>query len=143
MVSWRQRDSGRAMSRAPGIGSDTIREGTLSRWGVDRKSADPLQLWPGPEHPSSTLPPNEGVVLVRQMRLRGTLAGLACAVSVASAQQKATLSKPTAETTESFTNITAIRELPNGKVLLADRQDKVVQLIDFAGGSVTKVGREG
>src|SRR5690349_3534764 len=80
---------------------------------------------------------------VHQMRLLGTLAGLVGAASVASAQQKATLAKPSAETTESFTNISAIRELPNGKVLLVDRQDKVVQLIDFAGGSVTKVGREG
>jgi len=77
------------------------------------------------------------------MRLLGTLVGLACTASVASAQQKATLSKPTAETKESFTNISSIRELPNGKVLLADRQDKVVQLIDLASGSVTKVGREG
>ena len=80
---------------------------------------------------------------MHQMRLLGTLAGLVGAASLASAQQKATLAKPSAETTESFTNISAIRELPNGKVLLVDRQDKVVQLIDFAGGSVTKVGREG
>ena len=80
---------------------------------------------------------------MRQMKLLGTLAGLACTAAVASAQQKASLSKPSAETTESFTNIGAIRELPNGKVLLADRQDKVVQLIDFAAGTVTKVGREG
>ncbi len=80
---------------------------------------------------------------MRRNRLLGTLASLAWAASVASAQQKATLSKPTAETKESFTNIGAIRELPSGKVLLADRQDKVVQLIDLASGSVTKVGREG
>lgn len=65
------------------------------------------------------------------------------AIGPLAAQQKTALSKPLAETTESFTQITSIRELPSGKVLVADSRDKIVQLVDMASGSMTKVGREG
>jgi hypothetical protein len=80
---------------------------------------------------------------VRQTSRLALLAVLVIGPGAAGGQQKVALAKPTAETTESFTRITAIRELPSGKVLVADAQDKVVQLVDFASGSVTKVGREG
>ncbi|NOT07787.1 MAG: hypothetical protein HOP28_06240 [Gemmatimonadales bacterium] len=53
------------------------------------------------------------------------------------------MAKPDAEFPESFTRVTAIRELPSGKVLMTDASDKVVNLLDFASGSATKVGREG
>ena len=68
---------------------------------------------------------------------------LAAVASAAGAQQAATLSKPDAETRESFTLISSIRELPSGRVLVADRQDKVVQLVDLSAGTSTRVGREG
>src|ERR1041384_2812167 len=68
---------------------------------------------------------------------------LAAVASAAGAQQAATLSKPDAETRESFTLISSIRELPSGRVLVADRQDKVVQLVDLSAGASTRVGREG
>lgn len=71
------------------------------------------------------------------------LAGLLAPVGLLSAQQKAVLAKPAAETSESFTRIIAIRELPSGKVLVADPSNKVVQLVDLAAGTMTKVGREG
>jgi hypothetical protein len=74
--------------------------------------------------------------------LVGTLAALAAA-SPATGQTKVSLAKPDAESAESFTQITAVRELPSGKVLLTDMRDKVVQLVDLASGSMTKVGREG
>jgi len=80
---------------------------------------------------------------VPQLNLLATFAVLGIASATASAQQAATLAKPAAETKDPFTSITAIRELPNGKVLIADAQDKIVQLVDFAAGSVSKVGREG
>jgi hypothetical protein len=76
-------------------------------------------------------------------RILGVLTVLSCAALGAAAQQKATLSKPTVEYAESFTNITAIRELPSGKVLVADRVDKTVQLVDLIAGTGSKVGREG
>lgn len=71
----------------------------------------------------------------------------ACAVIAVTgpltAQQKVALSKPLAETAESFTAIFSIRELPSGKVLVSDQRDKIVQLVDLTAGSMTKVGREG
>jgi hypothetical protein len=82
---------------------------------------------------------------VRQPRigtLFGTLAVLAAAAPLA-AQQKAALGKPLAETGESFTSIFSLRELPSGKVLVSDQRDKIVQLVDLTGGTMTKVGREG
>jgi len=79
------------------------------------------------------------------MKCAATLAVLLGFASSGQAQQKLFLGKPNAETSESFTRIAAIRELPGGggKVLIADPQDKVVDLVDFGSGSVTKVGREG
>ncbi len=82
---------------------------------------------------------------MRQTRppvLIGTLMALAAVTSLES-QQKAVLAKPDAESAESFTRISSIRELPSGKVLVADAQDKVVQLVDLASGTMMKVGREG
>jgi hypothetical protein len=82
---------------------------------------------------------------VRQTRtpvLLGTLTALAAVASL-QGQQKAVLAKPNAESGESFTRISSVRELPSGKVLVADAQDKVVQLVDLASGTMMKVGREG
>jgi hypothetical protein len=82
---------------------------------------------------------------VRKTRFQvlvGTLAALA-AVSPAASQVKVSLAKPDAESAESFTQITSVRELPSGKVLLSDSRDKVVQLLDLTSGTMTKVGREG
>ena len=82
---------------------------------------------------------------MRQTRfpvLAGALAALALA-SPAQGQQRVALAKPDAESKESFTRVTAVRELPSGKVLVVDQQDKVVQLVDLAAGTMTKVGREG
>lgn len=78
------------------------------------------------------------------MRHGGLLVLFVLAVpEVVFAQAKIPLGKPDAESSEAFTNISSIRELPNGKVLVADRVEKVVQLLDLAGGSAMKVGREG
>lgn len=82
---------------------------------------------------------------MRQTRfpvLASALASLAIAVP-ALGQQRVALAKPDAESKESFTRVTAVRELPSGKVLVVDQQDKVVQLVDLASGTMTKVGREG
>jgi hypothetical protein len=82
---------------------------------------------------------------VRVTQILGILGivGLTGGTRPAAAQPTVTLSKPQAETSESFTRVSAIRELPSGKVLVADQQDKVVQLVDLASGSMSKVGREG
>ncbi len=71
------------------------------------------------------------------------IAGLTVAGASVNAQAPAALTKADARFAEPFTQIRSIRELPNGKVLVSDLRDKVVQLVDFASGTMTKVGREG
>jgi hypothetical protein len=80
---------------------------------------------------------------VRIAQQLGVLVALVAVGPTLVAQQSISLGKPDAETTESFTQVTAIRELPSGKLLVADSRDKVVQLVDLATGAMTKVGREG
>lgn len=53
------------------------------------------------------------------------------------------LTKPDAEFAESFTAITGVRELSDGRVLLTDSRDKRVVLLDFTRRTVTSVGRNG
>ncbi|HET7041264.1 MAG TPA: hypothetical protein VFI13_04570, partial [Gemmatimonadales bacterium] len=53
------------------------------------------------------------------------------------------LGASTASFADPFTMIGGVRELASGKVLVVDPRDKVVQLVDLASGSTTKVGREG
>ncbi len=65
------------------------------------------------------------------------------AISRAQAQAAVALTKPDASFPEPFTRVTSLRELPNGKVIVADLTDKSVQMLDFATGQATKVGREG
>ena len=80
---------------------------------------------------------------MRATKQLGVFMALVAVAPVLTAQKTASLSKPDAETTESFTQVTAIRELPSGKLLVADSRDKVVHLVDLAAGAMTKVGREG
>ncbi len=54
-----------------------------------------------------------------------------------------TYGKPTAEFTEPFTSVVGVRELSDGRVIVADPRDKVVQVVDFRTGRTTKLGREG
>lgn len=54
-----------------------------------------------------------------------------------------TLSKPDAEFTEPFTLIGGVRELKDGRLIVIDPRDKVVQAVDLKAGTATKLGREG
>ncbi|MGE0552751.1 MAG: hypothetical protein AB7R55_04920 [Gemmatimonadales bacterium] len=71
------------------------------------------------------------------------VAGLLGLGAPAVAQTTVTLSKPQAEFPEPFTQVSGVRELPGGKVLVADIRDKIVQMVDLATGDAVKVGREG
>lgn len=75
-------------------------------------------------------------------RALATVAFLAPALSLG-AQKVVNLPKPDAEYAEPFTQINSVRELMDGRVLVADTRDKTVLLIDFRSGNTTKVGREG
>ena len=69
-------------------------------------------------------------------------AGLLSA-STLPAQQLRTLAKPDAEFEEPFTSINGVRELSDGRVVVIDVRDKLVQLVDFRTGAAKKIGREG
>ncbi len=65
--------------------------------------------------------------------------------SALSAQQPAakSLGKPDAEFKAPFTDVTSIRELRDGRVIVSDLRDRVVQRIDFTTQTASKIGREG
>jgi hypothetical protein len=53
------------------------------------------------------------------------------------------LGKADVEYRESFTAISGLRELRDGRVIVSDSRDKTLQLIDLARGTATPVGRTG
>lgn len=53
------------------------------------------------------------------------------------------LAKPEAEFAEPFDQVSGVRELGNGRVVVADLFAKSVVMADFRSGAVTKIGREG
>ncbi len=61
----------------------------------------------------------------------------------ASAQQPLRLPSPDASFPDPFTQIASIRELRNGTVLVLDRRDRIVLLVDLRSGKSATVGREG
>jgi hypothetical protein len=60
-----------------------------------------------------------------------------------SAQQPVRIGKPDGEFAEPFSQIVSVRELSDGRLLVADPREKIVQLIDFAAGMAIRIGREG
>jgi hypothetical protein len=62
---------------------------------------------------------------------------------VAQAVPSVSLSKPDAEFPEPFDQVTAVRELRDGRVVVADLLAKGVSLADFRTGAATAIGREG
>ena len=74
---------------------------------------------------------------------RRFLAGVALLPVVAGAQQPLSLQKPAATFPEPFTQIASIRELRDGRVLVLDRRDRIVVIVDFRSGKSATVGREG
>lgn len=53
------------------------------------------------------------------------------------------LTRPDARLDEPFTYVGAIRELRDGRVIVMDSRDKILQLADLRSGTVTQIGREG
>ena len=83
----------------------------------------------------------------RSLRSRvGTCALVALSISSAApvaAQTTRSFAKPEAEFSEPFSQIVGVRELKDGRVVVADLKDKVVQLVDLKSGVASKIGREG
>lgn len=61
----------------------------------------------------------------------------------AAAQQPRTLPAPDATFEEPFSNVSGLRELGDGRLVIADARDKVLALVDLAAQAVTPIGREG
>lgn len=61
----------------------------------------------------------------------------------ATAQQQVSLTRPDAVFEEPFTQVRGLRELPDGRVIVSDMMDKIVQIVDFRAGTGTRIGGEG
>jgi hypothetical protein len=78
-----------------------------------------------------------------QRTLRFLGAALVAVPAMAAAQKPYVLSAKEMEYGEPFTSITGLRELGDGRVIVADARDKTVQMVNLKAGSSTKIGREG
>jgi hypothetical protein len=59
------------------------------------------------------------------------------------AQPVRTLAKPVVELEEPFSQISGVRELRDGRLVVADTRDKTLQAVDLKTGRMTPIGREG
>jgi hypothetical protein len=80
--------------------------------------------------------------LLTHFAVAGALIAIATPVRGQNVQTR-TLSKPDAEFSEPFTQLSGLRELKDGRVVAIDPRDKTVQVIDFKSNTATKLGREG
>ncbi len=71
------------------------------------------------------------------------LCGTALAVAAPPLSAQTSLGRPTARLAEDFGSIQTVRELPGGRVLVADPLGKALYLVDFSAGTRTQVGSEG
>lgn len=72
-----------------------------------------------------------------------SLVALSAALPLGAQQAPRALPAPDKEYEEPFSSVNSIRELRDGRVIVADPRDKVVSLVDFRSGSATTIGREG
>ena len=77
------------------------------------------------------------------MRYRRFLPVVVLIPTFVAAQQPLRLQKPDATFPEPFTMLASMREVRDGRVLVVDRRDRIVMLLDFRTGKATAVGREG
>jgi hypothetical protein len=96
----------------------------------------------GPAAPSQTLFPSVSD-MSRVFSVTVVAAAFACAPAVIGAQPLRTLSTPQFEYAEPFSGISGLRELRDGRVVVADTRDKTLQAIDLRTGRATAIGREG
>ena len=68
---------------------------------------------------------------------------LAALLQAAPAVREIRLSAPDAKLTHDFTQIRGLRELADGRLLVSDRLEPAVYVVDLRAGRVTRVGREG
>jgi hypothetical protein len=93
-------------------------------------------------------PPYPVTSMRRASLALSALAAAGALAAPAAAQRAAapfslTLSRADAEYAEPFTAIAGVRELRDGRVVVVDRTEKTIQLLDLARGSARKIGIEG
>ena len=83
--------------------------------------------------------------MTRPSRLMLLAAALSAVPIVSSAQSvpRTALGRAEEQLPDPFDNVTAVRELSDGRVIVADRFAKTVTLADFRSGAATAIGREG
>jgi hypothetical protein len=62
---------------------------------------------------------------------------------VLSSQATLSLTRPTATIDESFSNVVALQELPDGRVVVGDVKERRLVVLDFGRGSAQQLGRTG
>jgi hypothetical protein len=78
-------------------------------------------------------------LLIAALACTGTQDGLLSAQSV----QRTTLGALVTEFPEPFSSISGIRELSDGRLMVSDRLEKAVRILDFASGTMREIGRVG
>lgn len=71
------------------------------------------------------------------------LAAAPLAAPLAAQPVQRTLAAPEARLDEPFTSITGLRELRDGRVIVADASERTLQLFDLRSGAARAIGREG
>lgn len=79
---------------------------------------------------------------IRRVLLQG-LAGATAIVPAVLAQTPRVLAKPQVELSDPFTNVSNVRELSDGRLIVVDNGDQAVYLVDFTAGTSSQVGRPG
>ncbi len=75
--------------------------------------------------------------------LAAALIALAPGASAAQNVPVTTLARPDAEFPEGFTNISTMRELPDGRVIVLERCERLLKLLDLRTGEMAPVSRTG
>src|SRR5690606_1567848 len=82
------------------------------------------------------------MLIMRRSSLVGVLTLVLAAPLMAQAPATRALANPE-EYAESFDLVTALRELPNGKLLVVDNGPKALLHVDFKAGTHSQIGRNG
>lgn len=72
-----------------------------------------------------------------------TMLALALAPALQAQVPTRTLSKPDLTLEETFTSVTGLRELSDGRLIIADGREKTLRVFDPRTGNATPIGREG
>jgi hypothetical protein len=75
--------------------------------------------------------------------MKYTALALVCFANVATAQASRPLGPSQREHPFEFSNVSELRELSDGRLIVIDRSDRIIHLVDFARGTAERIAREG